>query len=438
MELETQLIGIARHEPELQALAAERLERLRTSLPRLSSGREVVLANLASEAARSGVGRAEAVDHAERALAGGSLLRAHFDPEFIFAVGTLTSADRLDEALRLYAEAIEDARERGLAIQFCVASCFRSAVAFQRGALADAVADAELCLGAIESNGLEMIRPGASAFLAQALIERGEVTRARQALDSARAAVDAIESTIPMHISYFDARARLRLVDGDHEQAFHELVARGRRADEFGFRNPALFAWRSRAALALLGLGRNDEARRYAGEELALSRQWGSPRSVGKSLIAAGLAEGGDEGIALLRDAVTVLEPSEVRLEHARALVELGSALRRANQRSAAREPLRQGLELATACGALPLAERAESELLATGARPRRIALSGVDSLTPSEKRVAEMAAGGDTNREIAQALFVTPKTVEVHLSSVYRKLGVSARSQLSKAFESA
>jgi DNA-binding NarL/FixJ family response regulator len=80
------------------------------------------------------------------------------------------------------------------------------------------------------------------------------------------------------------------------------------------------------------------------------------------------------------------------------------------------------------------LAARAETELLATGARPRRIALSGLESLTPSERRVAQMAAEGPTNREIAQALFVTPKTVQVHLSSVYRKLGIRSRTQLPDA----
>jgi DNA-binding NarL/FixJ family response regulator len=82
----------------------------------------------------------------------------------------------------------------------------------------------------------------------------------------------------------------------------------------------------------------------------------------------------------------------------------------------------------------VPVVQRAETELLATGARPRRISLRGVESLTPSERRVAEMAAEGPTNREIAQALFVTPKTVEVHLSSAYRKLEISSRSQLPAA----
>jgi DNA-binding NarL/FixJ family response regulator len=129
-----------------------------------------------------------------------------------------------------------------------------------------------------------------------------------------------------------------------------------------------------------------------------------------------------------------LLAGSPAKLEQAKARTELGAALRRTNQRAKARDQLRRAVELATICGATPLAARAESELLATGARPRRIALSGLESLTPSERRVAELAAEGPTNREIAQALFVTPKTVEVHLSSVYRKLGIGSRSQLARA----
>jgi DNA-binding CsgD family transcriptional regulator len=144
--------------------------------------------------------------------------------------------------------------------------------------------------------------------------------------------------------------------------------------------------------------------------------------------------EGRPRGLDRLEEAVAVLTGSPAKLEHAKARTDLGAALRRANRRSEAREQLRHALELATICGALPLAARAETELLATGARPRRIALSGLESLTPSERRFAEMAAEGPTNREIAQALFVTPRTVEVHLSSVYRKLGIRSRSQLSTA----
>ena len=430
-QLDNLLIGIARFEPDLYPLAAERLERLRAVAAQLGPGDEVALANLASDSARAGTERAEAVDFAERALADGMLTREHFDPAFLYAVQALECADRLDAAFRYCSEAMEVARKRGLVTQFCFASCSRSLVAFRRGSLADAVADAELCLDVIDSHRLEAARPHAVGFLVHALIERGEVARARQLLESLAAPENEPASTT---FTLRGARSRMRQADGDHAGALDDLLALGALAEQLDVRNPAIAGWQSQAALALLGLGRSDEARRYAADGLALARKWGAPRTLGRSLVIAGLAESGEDGLALLREAVAVLEPSEARLEHARALVELGAALRRANQRSESREPLRRGLELATVCGAAPLAELAETELLATGARPRRIALSGVESLTPSERRVAQMAAEGSTNRRIAQDLFVTTKTVEVHLSSVYRKLDIASRSQLPKA----
>jgi DNA-binding NarL/FixJ family response regulator len=115
-------------------------------------------------------------------------------------------------------------------------------------------------------------------------------------------------------------------------------------------------------------------------------------------------------------------------------LVDLGAALRRTNERAAAREPLREGLDLAHQCGAKLLAERAEQELEASGARPRRRVLSGVDALTPSERRVAEMAARGLSNRDIAQELFLSIRTIENQLRQVYLKLDVAGRKGLPAA----
>ena len=149
------------------------------------------------------------------------------------------------------------------------------------------------------------------------------------------------------------------------------------------------------------------------------------------ALRAAGLVESGGEGLDLLRESAEVLASSPALLERARSLTELGAALRRANRRAEARRFLQDGLELSRRCGAAPVAERAHAELLATGARPRRLVRSGLESLTASERRVAYMATEGKTNREIAQDLFVTPKTIEMHLSNVYRKLDIRARSQL-------
>lgn len=140
------------------------------------------------------------------------------------------------------------------------------------------------------------------------------------------------------------------------------------------------------------------------------------------------------ESVEILRESVDTLSATRARLEHARALVDLGAALRRANHRKEAREPLREGLDLAHRCGAKSLEDRARTELEAAGARPRSAVLSGVDSLTPSEARVARMAVEGMTNREIAQGLFVTAKTVETHLRHVYQKLEISKRAELDGA----
>ncbi|HET8822831.1 MAG TPA: LuxR C-terminal-related transcriptional regulator, partial [Thermoleophilaceae bacterium] len=187
----------------------------------------------------------------------------------------------------------------------------------------------------------------------------------------------------------------------------------------------------SRAALALLTLGDAEAARALAREDLARARRWGAPSGIGIALHAIGVADDGVAGVERLTEAVEALDQSPARLEHARALTDLGAALRRGNRRSAARRALHDGLRGAERCGARALADRARTELRAAGGRSSTRDASGVDQLTASEQRVAELAAQGLSNPEIAQALFVTRKTVETHLSHVYGKLGISGRGRL-------
>jgi DNA-binding CsgD family transcriptional regulator len=201
-----------------------------------------------------------------------------------------------------------------------------------------------------------------------------------------------------------------------------------------GIVSPGYVRWRSEAALASVALGEHAQARRLADEELELARAFGAPRSLGVAERAAGVVATGEVGESLLRSAVDSFERAGAKLERARTLTDLGALLRRGNRRSEARGLLREALDAAHRSGARLLAARAETELRATGARPRRVVLSGVDSLTASELRVAEFAGQGLTNREIAQLLFVTPRTVEGHLTSVFRKLRLDSRNDLPAA----
>jgi DNA-binding CsgD family transcriptional regulator len=213
--------------------------------------------------------------------------------------------------------------------------------------------------------------------------------------------------------------------------ALGDLLAAGDLLARLRAPSPSIAPWRSDAALAHLALGARSEARALAAEEVALARAYKGPRTLGMALRAAGLTEGGRGGIELLRQAVGVLVGSGARLEHARAMADLGAALRRAGQRAESRDILRQALDLAHHCGALAVTERARNELLAAGGRPRRLVLSGVDSLTSSERRIAQLAATGLSNRDIAQHLFITTRTVEGHLTHAYQKLAITSREQL-------
>jgi DNA-binding CsgD family transcriptional regulator len=186
--------------------------------------------------------------------------------------------------------------------------------------------------------------------------------------------------------------------------------------------------------VALARQGHRDEAVAVAEEALEITRTWGARWPQGAALRAAGIARGGQPGIELLREAVAMLEDGPARLELARSLVDLGAALRRHGYVSAARETLLRGMDEAARAGAVAILRQSREELRAAGARPRRLALSGTASLTPSEARVAGRAAAGRTNRQIAEELFVTPKTVEYHLANAFAKLGIDSRSRLRAA----
>jgi DNA-binding CsgD family transcriptional regulator len=226
--------------------------------------------------------------------------------------------------------------------------------------------------------------------------------------------------------------AQIALERADHTTALREALWAGELADRVGGFNPAVAPWRSLAALASRAAGEVEQARRLAAEQLQHARAFGAPATVGAALRVQALVL---DDVELLAEAERTLADSVARLEHARSLVDLGAALRRRGERKRSREPLTAGMEIAYECDARALVERAMTELRSAGARPRRIVRTGVDALTPSERRIAELAATGHSNREIGGELFITKATVETHLHSIFLKLGVRSRGELASFF---
>jgi DNA-binding CsgD family transcriptional regulator len=340
----------------------------------------------------------------------------------------------LDTVLQsMLAEVRRSGSARGLFVTFVTSGLLK----LRLGALPEADAAARVGLHVLETADFAQGLPLVATVLADTAVEAGE-------LDEAQALLELLpRDDFPAGLTTVQipaARGRLCLAQGRPADALAEFE-RCRAlfsADVWGIEmhdNGYLHA-RSGAAQALLRLGEQERARELAQAELADARTFAAPRALGIALRVAGLARGGKPGLELLNESVAVLRNSPAQLERAHSLAELGAALRRAGRRTAAKEPLAEALDLAARCGARPLAARAREELKATGARPRREWRTGVEALTPSELRVARLAADGQTNREIAQALYVTMKTIEGHLARAYGKLQIAGRAELAQALE--
>ena len=323
---------------------------------------------------------------------------------------------------------IERGRRGGLVAAVAAACFLRSEIELHSGRLAEAEADARESLAHSREHGLWSLH-GAVGHLTHILAERELPAGILAQLPELDAPPRAPTAGYAFH-----GRGLVRAATGDLDGAIEDLRRCGEFQGAWGDLNPASIPWRSSLALLLHTRGDTEAARALAEEDLALARRYGASRPIGVALRARALLEPGEAAVQGLQEAVAVLAAGPARLEHARALVDLGAALRRSGRRAEARDVLRSGLDAAHRCGAHRLTARAHEELRTAGARPRRERLSGPEALTAAERRVAQMAAQGLTNRQIAQALFVTTKTVEMHLARVYAKLAIKRRLELAAA----
>ena len=416
---------------ERRAPAARRLERY-ADLEGATPGERLVLASLAFERARASESASEAAAHLERALAGGRLLGEQevdvAGPFYLLLVGLLAT-DALDLAEACLEQALADARARASIPAQAFVIEFRGWVSLRRGAVARAEADARTALELLTAHDIQLGSAFALALLIEALIEEGEVEAAERALQSS-----GLGDEIPPGMASNDlleARGLLRLAQGRTREGLDDLLEFGRRDELWGGANPLASRWRSRAALALAALGDGERARRMA------------PRT------SSGRGAGERRAGSASRCAPPRWSRRGRRPSIACARRRRCSRARRHGSSTPARSPTS-----APPCGAptaaprraarsrrgssspalrRPRARRARPHGAARRRGPRRATRSGAgcEQLTASERRVAELAAEGQSNPEIAQALFVTRKTVETHLGHVYRKLDISGRAEL-------
>jgi DNA-binding CsgD family transcriptional regulator len=423
----------------LPRTVGERVTRARAARKsRDTTAGRLVLCALAYEEFIGGGSASEVIRLADEALANNELLYVEGPActPMYRAIVALIICDELERAAGKLTLALAEARRLGSPTAVVWASAWRSVANNRLGRLLDAEADAHAALGSGDQYPSGYGLTLAGIWLSLALTEQGRLEDAGTVLNRVP------EPDPPSLLTYalIESRARFHLARGDYSAALRDFQLYDRlekpTVNLVGWRRPAtgIINYRLHGARALIGLGDLDAARGLVEEELPLAQALGTHREIGITLHVAGLLENGESRIQTLKQATEELARSQSRLEYAKALCDYGGALRRANRRSDARPPLQAALAIARDARAAPLRDRAAEELKATGARVSRPGLTGVDALTASEHRIASMAGRGMSNGDIAQALFVTVKTVEMHLGRAYKKLDLGGRTQLAAA----
>ncbi|MDX3589250.1 ATP-binding protein [Streptomyces europaeiscabiei] len=390
-------------------------------------GECAVLAALAASAVTGDASAAVTNSLLDRALRGG--LAAMDQSQMLVSLAGMAflATDRLDDAAARFDQIADIGARWGMFLMVSTATVWQLTVHARRGRQQALTAD----FGhPATTNGQDLEHRAQLALMAlvgESLIERGDPASAARLLvpdaDTDRAGW---VWQGPMLL----ARSRAYAAMGNRAAALTVLLEYGAQEKRTRVTNLAVAPWRSRAALLHLALGQRTDALQLATEEVELAHRWGTGRVIGVASRCLGVVMGGPEGEALLHEAVAVLEGAPARLELARARYELGVALSRRGEADQGCRLLTQALDLAETCGSLLLAGRIRRALTELGVRPK--APSAVaPSLSPTEHRVAELIGAGHSDRQVAQALLLTPRDVTGLVERVGRKLKVTNRAEL-------
>lgn len=427
--VESALLITGADEKSTIAMIRERMAGMRLPPGDTPAQRQLV-STMTMLSAMAGEDRHLAVENARRALHSPDIATESWS--LLGSALVLGLADEVDDSLSMLEHVVEHSQRRAAPRTCVLALSSRAHVLHSFGMVREAMVDAQL---AVDIAAADRWGEGATMpqiALAVVMVDRGEPERAETVLGQIRR--PNMDRFVWEYHWYLTARARARWALGDHATALRLLLRCGASLREVGLTNPAFVTWWVDAACLLARMGRAGEATEIVEYGTEAARRWGTPRVLGLSALARGIVTPGRAGIDLLTESVETLEGSPALGDRVRAGYLLGTALLAAGDHPAARERLYSAAELAQRCGALALARVARQRLVAGGGRMREIASSPVELLTGTERRVAELAAKGESNRTIAELLFVTVRTVETHLTSVYRKLRIVRRSELESA----
>lgn len=429
--VEALLVSAALQVPGRVADARRRLD-ARPDLAGTTPGERLFLVQQASYANATQAPLDRTRDLARLAIGDGLTPEQHPEAhEWAIARLQLAATGEYAEVVALCEQGLAVSAGAGSVVGFVAGSLVRGVALLWAGDLA--AAELDLRAAARHTDvvpGGTLVRSLADAFLVEVLVEWNRIDEAVALLDADSTEV-ATDASFNGGIHLLRARGFVRQAAGDHVGALRELEECARRLAALDVDSPTWCSWRPAAVASHWALGELEQARSLAADDVRHAETKQAAVALGIALRVAGEVADPADALTLLGRSVEVLARTEARLEDARARLALGSALRRAGHRAQAREELLRARAAAARCHADRLLRATEEELAAAGGRPRRLAVTGVDALTASERRVCELAAGGLRNRDIAQRLFVAPKTVEVHLSRSYRKLGISRRDEL-------
>jgi DNA-binding CsgD family transcriptional regulator len=425
-------LALAAFHPELRQRSFTRAEPVLDMPPDASTPESRAL--LAALAMRSGQGwqpNQETICLAQRAWCSGALLTDE-GPEGAGWLMTVWAAELAEDhhlTTDICTAVLHAARATGAVSAHASASYFRGVASHARGHLIDAQADAEQAINVGETEWHPYLVPSL-VLRANALIDRAELVEAESTLVRAAAIGGNGMLEVPWTAH---AKGRLALASHRPAVAIDLFLQAGTYLTDTLHAEHTVLPWRADAARAAMLLGNKVLARELIDAELTAAEHKQARAGRGRALRLLGILTGMPAGLDLLIEATEILGSTDAELDHAGALTDLGGALRRCGRRTGAREPLLDALAITQRLEAHQLTRRIRDELAAAGIRAR-ISTKPTGSLTPSERRVADLASRGLTNKEIAQYLFITPKTVEYHLRHVYQSLNIPGRRHLASA----